>query len=103
MRMKKRLGDLPGVTPLTSSNAGIGHRMVKWHGPTEVAAEGVQAPRAAWTTQPLGHQGSFPHSSPGIPLSGSARKLDEEVGRQDPKHSAAPVLHPRLEVGQQGP
>ena len=103
MRMQKRLGDLPVVTPLTSSSAGIGHRMVKWDGPTEVAAEGVQASVAAWTTQPLGHQGSFSHSSPGIPLSGSARKLEEEVRRQDPKHSTAPVLHPRLEAGQQGP
>lgn len=58
--------------------------MVKWHGPTEVAAEGAQAPRAAWTTQPLGHQGSFPHSSAGIPLSGSARKLEEGWGGRIP-------------------
>ena len=52
----------------------------------EVAAERLQALMAAWTAQPLGYQGSFFHSGPGIPLSSSVRKLEEEVRRQDPKH-----------------
>lgn len=84
---------MPVVTWLLRSSAGIGHRSVKRGSPTSVstflstilgclaiprsgavAAEGDQAPVAAWTAQHLGHQGSFSILVQGFPYQASARK-----------------------------
>lgn len=111
---ERRLGDVLVVLPPLGSSAGNGPGTGRWGGRTwgptflgimprclatpgsgEGAAEGGQAPTAAWTAQPSGHRGSLPFQ-PSPALSASARNLDEEVGRWDPNYSTAPVLRPRL-------
>lgn len=106
------MGDWPEVSPPLGSRAGKRHRTPRWGGPTsaptflspmpccleapgssEVTAEGVQAPRAAWTVQRLGHRASFLfQSSPALSLlPGTWRRWG--VG--------SPVFHPGLCAGQQ--